>query len=148
MSIARELGATHTINTSNLTDLSEIITAVQDLTDGYGTSVSIDTTGFLPLIQNALEFTRLKGKLIQVGSAPFDAKLDIHIFPFMVGGKQYIGAVEGDVVPSKYVPQMIEWYKSGQFPVDKLVKFYQADDWQKAVDDMNDGHTVKAVITW
>lgn len=148
MGIAKELGATHTINTSKLADLTDIITAVQDVTDGYGTSVTVDTTGFLPLIQKAMDFTRLKGKLIQVGSTPFDAKLDIHIFPFMVAGKQYIGAVEGDVVPPKYVPQMIEWYRKGQFPVDKLVKFYKADDWQKAVDDMHHGHTVKAVITW
>lgn len=146
--IARELGATHFINTSNLSEPSAVISAVQEVTDGYGTSVTIDTTGYLPLIQNAMEFTRLKGKLVQVGSTPFDAKLDIHIFPFMVAGKQYIGAVEGDVVPAKYVPQMIEWYRKGRFPVDKLVKYYNAEDWQKAVDDMHSGHTVKAVITW
>ncbi|KAF4307554.1 putative alcohol dehydrogenase protein [Botryosphaeria dothidea] len=146
--IARELGATHFINTSNLSEPSAVISAVQEVTDGYGTSVTIDTTGYLPLIQNAMEFTRLKGKLVQVGSTPFDAKLDIHIFPFMVAGKQYIGAVEGDVVPAKYVPQMIEWYRKGRFPVDKLVKYYKAEDWQKAVDDMHSGHTVKAVITW
>ncbi|EKG09846.1 Alcohol dehydrogenase superfamily zinc-containing [Macrophomina phaseolina MS6] len=146
--IARELGATHFINTSKLSDPSEVITAVQDLTDGYGTSITVDTTGYLPLVEKAMEFTRLKGKLIQVGSTPFDAKLDIHIFPFMVAGKQYIGAVEGDVVPAKYVLQMIEWYRAGKFPVDKLVKFYKADDWQKAIDDMHRGHTVKAVITW
>ncbi|KAF4544010.1 alcohol dehydrogenase [Lasiodiplodia theobromae] len=146
--IARELGATHFIDTSKLADLIDIVPAVLDVTEGYGTSITVDTTGFLPLIQRAMDFTRIKGKLIQVGSTPFDAKLDIHIFQFMVGGKQYIGAVEGDVVPAKYVPQMIEWYRAGKFPVDKLVKFYKADEWEKAVDDMHHGHTVKAVITW
>lgn len=148
MGIAKELGATHTINTSNFTHPTEIVTAVQSLTDGYGTSITIDITGSIPLIQTAMEFTSVKGKLIQVGSTPFDAKLDIHVFPFMVAGKQYIGSVSGDVVPAKYIPQMIEWYKRGQFPVDKLVKFYKADDWSKAIDDMHHGCTVKAVITW
>ncbi|KKY13601.1 putative alcohol [Diplodia seriata] len=146
--IARELGATHFIDTSKLADPTDIVAAVQDVTDGYGTSVTVDTTGFLPLIERAMDFTRLKGKLVQVGSAPFDAKLDVHIFPFMVAGKQYIGAVEGDVQPAKFVPQMIEWYRAGKFPVDRLVKYYKADEWRKAVDEMHSGHTVKAVITW
>ncbi|KAL1613974.1 hypothetical protein SLS54_010121 [Diplodia seriata] len=146
--IARELGATHFIDTSKLADPTDIVAAVQDVTDGYGTSVTVDTTGFLPLIERAMDFTRLKGKLVQVGSAPFDAKLDVHIFPFMVAGKQYIGAVEGDVQPAKFVPQMIEWYRAGKFPVDRLVKYYKADEWRKAVDEMHSGHAVKAVITW
>ena len=148
LELARELGATHVIDTSKLEKLEDVVQAVRDATDGLGAHVAMDTTGFLPLIKHAVEFTRQKGKIIQVGSAPFEAELELPIFAFMVSGKQYIGAVEGDSRPEEYVPQMIRWYREGRFPVDKLVKVMKAEDWNQAIEEMHEGSTIKPVITW
>lgn len=108
----------------------------------------MDTTGFLPLIQKAVEFTRPRGKILQVGTAPIDAKLDIPIFEFMVAGKQYIGAVEGDSITSESVPLMIRWWREGKFPLEKLVKRFKAEDFKEAIKEMHEGVTVKPVIVW
>lgn len=147
LELAKELGATHGINTAGM-GLDELVKAVRDLTDGLGASVTMDTTGVVALITKAVEFTRLKGKVIQVGTAPIDAKLEIPIFEFMVMGKQYIGAVEGDSFPPKYVPEMIQWYREGKFPVDRLVKFFKAEEYEKALHEMHTGETVKPIIVW
>ncbi|EON69255.1 hypothetical protein W97_08415, partial [Coniosporium apollinis CBS 100218] len=147
MALAKELGATYTINTSGM-ELDELVKKVRELTDGLGATVTMDTTGFVPLITKAVEFTRFKGKVIQVGTAPVDAKLEIPIFEFMVMGKQYIGAVEGDAYPPKYVPEMIQWYRDGKFPVDKLVKFFKAEEYEKALHEMQSGEAVKPIIVW
>ncbi|KAK3061286.1 hypothetical protein LTS18_006606, partial [Coniosporium uncinatum] len=83
-----------------------------------------------------------------VGSAPLDGTLTIPIFEFMVLGKRYVGAIEGHATPSKYVPQMIQWYREGRFPVDKLVKTFPAEEFEKAIHEMHDATTVKPVIVW
>lgn len=48
----------------------------------------------------------------------------------------------------QYIPNMIRWYRAGRFPVDKLVKFYSAKDFPKAVKDMEEGIVIKPVLIW
>ncbi|KAF2137466.1 uncharacterized protein K452DRAFT_321718 [Aplosporella prunicola CBS 121167] len=148
LELAKELGATHTINTAGMKDLSEVVNAVLDVTDGLGSSVTVDTTGFVPLISKGVEFTRMRGKLIQVGLPAFDATLSIPITMFIITGKQYIGSMEGDVVPSEYIPKLLQWYGDSKLPLEKMTRFYKADEWQKAIDDTHHGDAVKAVIVW
>ncbi|KAF2425753.1 NAD(P)-binding protein [Tothia fuscella] len=145
LDLAKELGATHVINTSDVPDL---VKAVQDLTEGYGTSITMDTTGLLALIKAGLEFTRIKGQYIQVGTTPPDAKLEIEVFKFMVAGKRFIGAVEGDVIPSEYLPKMIQWYRDGKFPVNRLIEYFKAEDFMKGIKAMESGGTIKPIILW
>lgn len=62
-------------------------------------------------------------------------------------GKQLMGAIEGDSVPTKAVPEMIEWWRDGKFPFDKLVKFFPADKVEEAIAEMSMGGTIKPVLT-
>lgn len=32
--------------------------------------------------------------------------------------------VEGDVTPGVYIPKMIQWYREGKMPVEKIITFY------------------------
>lgn len=59
-----------------------------------------------------------------------------------------MGAIEGDSVPSKAVPEMVEWWRKGMFPFDKLVKFFPADKVEEAIAEMKTGGTIKPVLTW
>ncbi|KAK8151839.1 chaperonin 10-like protein [Phyllosticta citrichinensis] len=146
--VARELGATHTIGTSNMDNMDELVEQVQDLTDGYGAAVTIEATGAMAIIRKGLAMTRFAGKYVQVGVAPFGEELSFEVFSHMTSGRHIIGTVEGDATPSEFVPKMVEWFKGGRFPVEKLVRLYRAEDWHEAVRDMELGKTVKAVITW
>ena len=49
-------------------------------------------------------------------------------------------------MPQIFIPQLIEFYKQGKFPFDKLIKFYDAKDINKAVEDSEKGLTLKPVI--
>ncbi|KAH7176921.1 hypothetical protein EDB81DRAFT_707644, partial [Dactylonectria macrodidyma] len=122
LELAKELGATHVINTSDKdVDVAKEIAAI---TDGNGSSVTIDTTGNMDLIRAGMEFTGSRGQLIFVGVPPPDALLNVHIITFLQTGKTIRGSIEGDATPSKYIPQMIQWYREGKLPIDKLIKFY------------------------
>ncbi|KAH7007109.1 chaperonin 10-like protein [Ilyonectria destructans] len=120
--LAKTLGATHVINTSNKE--IDIAKEIRAITDGNGSTVTIDTTGNMDLIRAGMDFTGSRGQMIIVGVPPPDALLNVHLITFMQTGKILRGTIEGDATPSEYIPQMIEWYREGNFPIDKLVKFY------------------------
>lgn len=147
LDLAKELGATHIVDGSKLGDKS-LGDAIKEIIGGPGPSVTIDTTGVPALIKQGVEFTRNRGKIIQVGSAPFDFNLEISVFSFMVSGKQFMGAVEGQAVPSDFIPKLIKYYREGRFPVDKLTKVFEAEDFENSLKEMHDGTTIKPIIRW
>ncbi|KAJ4175865.1 hypothetical protein NW759_017602, partial [Fusarium solani] len=81
--MAKRLGATHGINTSSIANLKD---EVRQATGGSGSTITIDATGVLPLIEQGLEFTANQGKMILLGVAPMDASLEITVVPYMVTG--------------------------------------------------------------
>ncbi|VZI13341.1 unnamed protein product [Fusarium fujikuroi] len=97
---------------------------VRKITGGSGSTITVDATGVMPLIQQGLDFTANQGKIVLLGVAPMTAGLEISVVPFMVTGKQLIGSMEGGVLPEDYIPRMIRWFQKGQFPIERLIKFY------------------------
>lgn len=63
-------------------------------------------------------------------------------------GTSIRGCIEGNALPSRFVPRMIEWYREGKFPIEKLTRMYGVEEWEVAVRDMHSGETVKAVLVW
>jgi Zn-dependent alcohol dehydrogenase len=148
LELAKEMGATHVIDSSKLKEGQTLVEAVREVADGLGPTVTVDTTGVPALIQAAVDFARNRGKIIQVGSAPFDFKLELTVFDFMVRGLQYIGAIEGQAYPSSFVPKMVQWRKEGKFPVDKMMKLMPADQFEAALHEMHEGKTIKPILCW
>lgn len=148
LQMAKEFGATHVVDTSKLPEGKTVVDVVQEIAEGVGPNFTIETTGVPALIKSAVELTRMGGTVIQVGSAPGDFNLEIPVFAFMCSGKTYKGAIEGNVTPKDYVPKMIQWYREGRFPFDKLIKLMPAEEFETALHEMHTGETVKPVITW
>ena len=148
LSLAKEMGATHVIDSSKLAEGQTLVEAVREASEGLGPTVTVDTTGVPALIKASIEFARNRGKVIQVGSAPFDFKLELPVFDFMVRGIQYIGAIEGQAFPVDFVPKMVQWRKEGRFPVDKMMKLLPADKFEEALHEMHDGTTIKPILCW
>jgi len=148
MALAKKLGATHVIDSSNLPEGKTLADAVREASDGLGPTITVDTTGVPALINAAVAFARNRGKIVQVGSAPFDFKLEIPVFEFMVRGLQYIGAVEGQAHPPDFVPKMVQWRREGKFPVDDMMKLMPAEEFEKALHEMHEGTTIKPILCW
>ena len=146
LNLAKEMGATHLVDGSKLPEGKELGDVIKEIAEGQGPTITIDTTGAPPLINAGVQFTRNRGKIIQVGSPPFDFKLEINAFEFMLSGKQFLGAIEGQAYPPEYVPKMIQWYREGKFPFDKLMKFMPADEFEQGLKEMHDGTTIKPIL--
>lgn len=64
----------------------------------------------------------------------------------MAEGKSIIGVIEGDSIPRVFIPQLVACYKAGQFPFDRLIKFYEFEQINQAFDDSASGTTIKPVL--
>ena len=73
---AKKMGADVVIN--GALPLEERLKKVRELTDGYGPNVVIEAAGVPPAFQEALEFVRRGGKLIEVGNYADMGTTDIH----------------------------------------------------------------------
>lgn len=73
--LAEELGATHLINNEKCP--SGLPRAVRDARLGSGSSITIDTTGVLPIIQQALDMTSVLGKMVLLGMSRASVEIDI-----------------------------------------------------------------------
>jgi Zn-dependent alcohol dehydrogenase len=142
------MGATHIIDTTKLQDDTSLVDAIRQALKNSGPSIVVETTGDPYLIKASMKFVRNRGKIVQVGSAPYEFRLQLDLFDFMVRGLQYIGAVEGNSYPSDLVPKLAQWYKDGKLPVDKMTKLLPIDQFETALREMQDGQTIKPVLCW
>lgn len=139
LELAKELGATHLLNGKKVDIVKEII----EITKG-GTEYAVDTTGVPPVIRQSLKALRSLGIVAIVGVTP-EMNIDIHN-DLMAEGKTMIGVIEGDSVPQIFIPQLIEYYKKGLFPFDKLVKFYDFNQINEAFAASKSGEVLKPIL--
>ena len=64
----------------------------------------------------------------------------------MLLGRSVVGIMGGDAIPDVFIPQLIDLYRQGRFPFDKMIRFYALDQINKAAEDSESGKTVKAVL--
>ena len=141
LELAKELGATHVIN-SREQDAVEAIHAIT----GAGIGYTLDTTGNVKVIRAAIDALSMGGTCGILGASPPGAELAIDVRLFMGLSKCLRGIVEGDSVPDIFIPQLITLYQQGRFPFDKLIRFYELEEIDRALEDSEKGITVKPVI--
>jgi len=142
LELAKELGATHTVNRK---EVSDIVEEIKKITDGKGVNYSIDTSGNGPFIQTAIKSLAYHGQLAALAPDGVLEKFNIGE-DVLVNMRSIHGICEGNSVAQVFIPEMIDLYKRGQFPLDKLVTVYDFEDIEKAVEDSNQGKVIKAVL--
>jgi len=56
------------------------------------------------------------------------------------------GTVEGDAHPRTFIPEMIDHYRKGRLPLEKLVRVYPFAEVNQAIADLSSGVTIKPVL--
>ncbi|KAJ1324662.1 aryl-alcohol dehydrogenase [Microdochium nivale] len=143
LELARELGATHIINSSDTDPLAEI----KRITT-HGATYAIDCSGVPSVIELLIDCIHPFGVAGSIGDAPAGERISIDALKFMVEGKTFVGLVEGDSVPQKFLPELVDLHRAGKFPLDRLVSIYSSNDFEQALRDMEAGKIVKCVIRW
>ncbi|MBL3657268.1 NAD(P)-dependent alcohol dehydrogenase [Fulvivirga sediminis] len=139
LELAKELGATHTINSKDQKISDYVLSEIAPKGLKYG----LDTTGRNNVISDAMSALKIKGHMAIVLVAADKLELDATAIQ---SGKSISFVNEGDSNPDVYIPNLIKLYKAGLFPFDKLVKYYDFKEFNKAVEDTEKGSTIKAII--
>jgi aryl-alcohol dehydrogenase len=141
LAIARELGATHTINHKARQD---IVAEIRRITGG-GVHYSLETSAVPALFRTAVEVLLPGGTCILVGSARpgVDVALDMS---FLQNGRSVRGVIQGDSVPETFIPKLVDLMLAGQLPVERMMTFYDLADINRAAADAAQGTTIKPVL--
>jgi aryl-alcohol dehydrogenase len=141
LELARALGATHAVD-ARRTDLAA---EVRRIAGGGGVKFSLEAAGVPPALRAAVDALAPRGVCCLVGSARdgVDASIEMRV---LQQGRVVRGCIQGESVVQEFLPQLVELYRAGKLPVDRLVRHYEFAAINEAVADMLAGHTIKAVL--
>ena len=141
---ATELGATHTINGAEVDD---VVTAVQDLTDGNGVDVVVDAVGRPETWKEAFYARDLAGTVVLVGVPTPEMKLEMPLVDFFSRGGSLKSSWYGDCLPERDFPMLIDLYEQGRLPLDKFVtERVGLGDVEAAFEAMKGGKVLRSVV--
>ncbi|OBA57723.1 S-(hydroxymethyl)mycothiol dehydrogenase [Gordonia sp. 852002-10350_SCH5691597] len=141
---ATELGATHTINGAEVDD---VVTAVQDLTDGNGVDVVVDAVGRPETWKEAFYARDLAGTVVLVGVPTPEMKLEMLLVDFFSRGGSLKSSWYGDCLPERDFPMLIDLYEQGRLPLDKFVtERVGLGDVEAAFEAMKGGKVLRSVV--
>ncbi len=143
LALARELGATDTINAKS----ENVAERLAEITGGRGVTKSFDTTGSPQVARGALDAASTRGTVLVCGAPPPGTEIAVDIQGVLTG-KVLRGVTMGDTEPRELIPQLVALHAEGKLPLEKLEKTYALDEINQAADDMHHGVTVKPVIIY
>jgi aryl-alcohol dehydrogenase len=62
------------------------------------------------------------------------------------GGRIVRGCSQGESNVQTFIPHLVDLYRAGKLPIDRLVRHYPHEAINEAVADMLSGGTIKAVL--
>jgi aryl-alcohol dehydrogenase len=140
LKIAKALGATHTINAKE----ANPVEAILDLTGG-GPNYSLECVGNPAVFRQAVDVLPLLGVCGLVGVVAPGTEVALNM-DLIMNGRTVKGIIEGDAIPDLFIPKLIDLYRQGRFPFDRMITFYPFEDINKAVEDMEKGLVIKPVL--
>jgi Zn-dependent alcohol dehydrogenase len=139
--LALRLGATHAVEGG-----PDAVERIQDITGG-GAEKVIDTTGVVPVLEQAYAATRPGGTTVTVGLPDPSARLTLPALSLVAEEKTLRGSYLGSCVPRRDVPRFIAMYRSGVLPVEALLSHrLTLDEVNEGFDRLHTGEAVRQVI--
>lgn len=144
--MAREFGATHTINSEGL-DEEAVAKKVRELTDGFGADVTIDAVGIMPTFNQAFYSRDFAGRMVMVGVPNTTDRIDLPAIDFYGRGGSLRPAWYGDCLPERDFPAYSQLFENGQLPLDKFVsERISLDAVEQAFETMKQGKVLRSVV--
>jgi erythritol/L-threitol dehydrogenase len=138
LEMAKALGATHTVNVKE----KDVVAEVKKLTDGYGTDVFIEATGYAGAVVQGLDMLRKLGTFVAFGVFGEKATADWSI----IGDRKELNIHGAHLGPYCY-PKAIDYLyrgvvKSGPIVTNKLA----LSDFQQGIEKVLTGKGVKIML--
>jgi len=141
LEMAKQFGATHTINSGPSTDVAG---AIRDMVGADGVDKVIETTGVKSLIELGYDLTAKKGRCILVG-VPRE-KVEIYTLPLHFD-KVLKGSEGGQCQPARDIPRLIRLAEAGKINYEGIVTDeFPLDQINDALDLMRSGKSGRILL--
>jgi len=142
LALARQLGATDTVNASK----DNVIETIKELTNG-GVDYAFEMAGSIPALELAWAVTSRGGETVTAGLPHPEKRLGLPPVQLVGEERTLKGSYLGSCIPVRDIPIYTDLYKSGKLPVDRLMSDRIAlEDINEAFDRLAAGETVRQVI--
>ena len=142
LALARELGATHTVDASS----GKVAEQIAELTGGRGLSGAVETSGNLGSLRAAIASLGSAGMCVVIGVPHAGETVAVDVVNMVARGLRIVGTNQGDAVPRVFIPQLISLYQQGRLPVEKIVTCFDFKEINQAAAASLDGSVVKPVL--
>ena len=142
LSLARELGATETIDVSS--PGVDPVAAVQEICGGPA-DFSLECTGVIDVLRQAADSVGMRGTVTLIGGAPAGAPFSLDHMSTL-WGKKVIGTLGGEGRSVSLIGALIALNKQGRFPYDKLITEFPLEQVNEAFEASHSGDVVKPVL--
>jgi len=141
LDLARELGATHTINHRTCAD---VVGEIRKIASG-GVRHAVETSAVSAVLREAVECLMPAATCVLLGSARKGTEVALEM-PFVQQGRVVRGVVQGDSVPQVFIPKLVDLIMAGKFPLEKMITFYDFADIERAAKESAAGIAIKPVL--
>jgi len=144
LELARELGATDTLDGAD----PELAEQLKSLTGGHGLDFALDTTARPSTLRVAVDALAVRGVAAEVGSAHAGTEVALETGASLNKGWTVKTVIQGSSVPQVFIPALIELWRQGRFPFDRLISHYPFAAIEEAFDDSAKGVAIKPVVVF
>lgn len=141
LDLALEIGATHVVNGG----AEDPVAAIQKITGGEGAQYSLECTGLPKVARQAADCLRLTGVCGIIGVSPLGTEVSLDMNGLLFG-RTVRGIIEGDAVPDIFIPRLVELWRQGRFPFDRLIRKFPLSEIDTAAHLSETGEVLKAVL--
>ena len=144
LAAAEELGATHALAWAGEPEATaELVVEAS----GGGVDYAIEATGRPEAALAAFLSTRARGAAVLVGIPAADATITLPALPIPRLERRILGSIYGSSRPERDFPALLELYRRGRLPLDRLVsRRMPLDDVEDAFAAMRGGEGLRVVL--
>jgi alcohol dehydrogenase len=144
LELARELGATHTVNVSQ----TDAVESIKEITSG-GAEYVFESVGSEKVLIQAYQSTGRGGTTITLGLPHPEKMFTIPAFSITAEERVIKGSYMGSSVPFLDIPRYIAMYRAGILPVDKLqTHTLPLGEINAGFDRLSSGQAVRQIVTF
>jgi S-(hydroxymethyl)glutathione dehydrogenase/alcohol dehydrogenase len=144
LDLAREFGATHTINTARQDVQEEVIRIT-----GHGVDASIVAVGNTTAMRQAIEVLAKQGVAVMLGLPGTGETFPVDPALLMQGERRVVGSRYGSGNPAVEFPKMVELARAGRLKLEELVtKRYDLDEADEAFRALAAGEQARGLIVF
>lgn len=144
LALARQFGATHTVNSRN----EDLLSRVNDLSGGMGVEYSFEVISTGPTIRQAYDALAPGGTCVVVGAAPRGAEVSLPTQSFF-DEKAIIGTRYGSARMRVDIPRLVDLYMDKKLKLDELVsQTLPMEGVNQAFDDLKAGKVARTILKY